>query len=84
MADQRSNENGDEGRYLEITIGQGRRWWGVVGYVLLFVAVAGVLTLMFTWFTASLRLALGLVLFLVSYMLLMGWFASRNVEGNDE
>jgi hypothetical protein len=71
-------------QYLEVPgAGAGRRWVGFVAYLLFFAAVAGVLVLLFVRFTASLRLAVGLVLFLISYMLLMGWWASRNIEGRD-
>src|SRR5690349_10646140 len=69
---QAMTDNGDDKpKYLDIPLGQSRRWAGLIGYVLLFVAVSGVLVLMFMWFTASLRLAVGLVLFLVGYMTLM-------------
>jgi hypothetical protein len=42
-----------------------------------------VLVWLFARFTSSLALAVGVVLFLVGYMLLMGWWASRNLEGRD-
>ena len=76
--------NGDEApRYLEIQLGRRRRWAGIFGFVALFVAVSGVLVWLFSWFTRSLALAVGVVLFLVGYMLLMGWWAGRNLEGRD-
>jgi hypothetical protein len=70
-------------QYLDIQLGRGKRWAGLVGYVVLFVSVSAVLVWMFTWFTSSLALAVGVVLFLVGYMLLMGWWAGRNLEGRD-
>jgi hypothetical protein len=70
-------------QYLEIQLGRNKRLAGLIGYVALFAAVATVLVWMFKWFTSSLWLAVGVVLFLVSYMLLMGWWASRNLEGPD-
>jgi len=82
MSDDNGNDRDPE--YLEIPLGQSRRWAGRIAYILLFIAVSGVLVLMFMWFTASLRLAVGLVLFLVGYMALMGWWAGRNIEGHDQ
>ncbi|WP_428939007.1 hypothetical protein [Fontivita pretiosa] len=76
--DTEASRNGQQ--YLEIRIGSGRKWAGLVGFALVFLAVCGVLVILFVRFTSSLRLAVGLVVFLVSYMLLMGWWASRNVE----
>jgi len=72
------SRNGQQ--YLEIRIGRGRKWAGLAGFALIFLAVCGVLVILFVRFTSSLRLAVGLVVFLVSYMFLMGWWASRNVE----
>ncbi len=66
---------------MEIPAAVGRSWWGAVGFVLLFLAIVVALVLLFIEFTASVRLAVGLVLFLVSYMVLMGWWAGRNIEG---
>jgi hypothetical protein len=73
----------DRPKYLNIELGRGKRWAGVIGFVLLFVAVSIVLVWMFAWFTSSVALAVGVVMFLVGYMLLMGWWASRNLEGRD-
>jgi hypothetical protein len=78
----RPSGNGKQ-QYLEIRIGSGRKWAGLIGYAMFFLAVCGVLVMLFVRFTSSLRLAVGLVAFLVSYMLLMGWWASKNVEDRD-
>ncbi|HEY7089672.1 MAG TPA: hypothetical protein VH518_16355 [Tepidisphaeraceae bacterium] len=77
------DKNDDPRGFMEIPVEQSRRWLGLVAYVLLFLVVAALLVLLFMWFTASLRLAIGLVLFLVGYMVLMGWWAGRNIEGRD-
>ena len=70
--------NGD-GSYMEIG-GAGRRSRiiGGIAYVLLFAAVCTILVMLFVRFTGSMRLAIVLVLFMVSYMILMGWWASRS------
>lgn len=75
--------NDEPPRHLDIRLGRGKRWFGFLAFVLLFVGVSALLVLLFVKFTASLRLAVGLVLFLVSYMLIMGWWASRHLEGRD-
>lgn len=77
-------DNGD-GRsdYLEIPLGRQKRWIGLISYCLIFLAVSGLLVLLFVRFTGSLKLAIALVAFLVSYMLLMGWWTSRNLEQGD-
>ena len=71
-------------QYLDIPLGRNRKWAGFIGFVLIFAAVAGVLVWVFARFTSSLPLAVLLVTFLVSYMLLMGWWTSRNIERRDE
>jgi hypothetical protein len=70
-------------QHVEIQLGRSRRWAGLVGFVLLFLSVSAVLVWMFKQFTSSLWLAIGVVMFLVGYMLLMGWWTGRNLEGRD-
>lgn len=79
----------DEPRLDELSIDTGwsRRWLGIVGYLLYFAIVAGVLIYLFFQFTDSLKLAFVLVVFMVGYMSLMGWIAMRknaNHGGNLE
>ena len=72
---------------LQIDTGRGRRWLGLAGYVLFFALVAGVLIYLFFQFTDSLKLAFLLVIFMVTYMAVMGWLAMRrnaNQGGNLE
>ena len=78
-----SDEPPKRREYLEIRLGRSRRWAGLVGFVLLFLAVSTVLVWMFKQFTSSLWLAIGVVMFLVGYMLLMGWWTGRNLEGRE-
>jgi hypothetical protein len=68
--------------YVEIGgLSQTRRWVGFLTYAVLVAGVCAVLVVLFVRFTGSLRLALVLVVFMVSYMLLMGWWASRGDQG---
>ena len=68
---------GNGERFMEIG-GPGRvNIVGLLSYALLFAGACGVLVLLFVRFTGSMRLALALVVFMVSYMALMGWWASR-------
>ena len=67
-------------QFMEIGGRSTRSIVGVLSYVLLFGAVCGVLVMLFMRFTGSLRLALGLVLLMATYMLAMGWWASRGDE----
>ena len=63
-----------------IQIGDGhgtRRLAGLIGYLLFFVAVAAVLVVLFLRFTGSLRFAIALVGFMISYMAVAGWIAGR-------
>ena len=65
---------------MEIAAGE-RRWMGAVAYVVIFAGVAALIVLLMRRFTGSLWWAIGLVTFMVSYMLAMGWLASRNMRG---
>ncbi len=69
-----------EPRYMEIDISGKRRWMGLMAYMLFFLLVAGLLVLLFVKFTASMGMALLLVGFMVAYMGVMGYAASRNIE----
>lgn len=71
-------------QFLEIDLGRSRRWAGLAGYVLLFLSVCTLLVVLFLQFTASLRLALILVVGMVAYMLLMGWWASGKLERRED
>jgi hypothetical protein len=65
--------------------GRSRRVVGFLTYALLFLGVSAVLVTLFVRFTGNLRLAIGLVIFMVSYMLVMGWWASRgNGSGHSQ
>lgn len=71
----------DKPRYLDIApLGEGRRLRGLIGYVLLVLAVASLLVYLFVRFTGSTRLAIVLVGFMLTYMLVMGWIASRKED----
>ena len=62
----------------EIEIGGRRRWAGMITYALGILGVAAVLAWLLGRFTGSWLLALGLVGFMLGYMLLMGYVASRH------
>jgi hypothetical protein len=71
-------------RYMEIGgVGLRRKVWGWTLYLLLFAGVSALLVFVFVKFTASLKLAITLVVFMVAYMAFMGWWASRNDENLD-
>jgi hypothetical protein len=57
-----------------------RRMVGWAAYLALFAVVAGVLTWMFTQFSVPWRIALAIVVFMVSYMLLTAWWTSRSED----
>lgn len=65
---------------MEIGLNRGRRIMGFVGWLVLLLVVAAALTWLFVQFTASLRLALLLVIFMVGYMLIMGWIAQGKLD----
>jgi hypothetical protein len=79
------SSNGAGERYVEIGgVGRRRNIIGLISYLLLFAAVAAVLVLMFQRFTGHFWLAAALVSFMVAYMALMGWWASRNHDGRSD
>ena len=76
--------NGQTQRELEIGgSGRGKRIRGLIGYLLLIAAVAGLLVFLFVRFTGSMRLAVVLVAFMMAYMLVMGYLASRRPGDRD-
>ena len=76
----RASAPGEALRQLEIDTASRRRWTGLIGYTFFFLVVAGALVTMFFRFTGSLRMAVVVVAFMISYMLLMGWLAARDPE----
>jgi hypothetical protein len=71
-------------RFLEIDVGRGKRLLGLVLYVLAFVSLCLVLMWFFVQLNTSLALAAGVVLFMVAYMLLMGWWAGRSIDQHQD
>lgn len=53
------------------------------GYVLLFAIFGGAFIYLFYMLTLSWKIALGGVTFLVSVMVLTGWWAERSASGSD-
>jgi hypothetical protein len=78
-SDEPTPGNGSE-PFMEIGSASRRSIVGFISYVLLVGAVCTVLVWLFARFTRSLWLGITLVLFMVGYMLLMGWWASRRDE----
>jgi len=62
---------------MEISLGRSRRVWGWVAWAVLVAVVAGVLVMLFVQFTASLKVALALVTFMLAYMAVMSWVTMR-------
>ncbi|HEV7301006.1 MAG TPA: hypothetical protein VGN72_16685 [Tepidisphaeraceae bacterium] len=62
---------------LEIDTAQSKRWRGLAIWVILVVFVGTLLGTLFMRFTGSMRLAILLVAFMMTYMGVMGWLASR-------
>jgi Flp pilus assembly protein TadB len=65
---------------LHIDTSAGRRWIGWAGYILLYLLVGALLVLVFVKLSAPLMLAVGVVVFMIGYMSLMGYLASRNIN----
>ena len=76
-------KNGQYIEGLEIDTARGKRWRGLVGYVLLFLGVGALLVYLFLRFTGSMRLAVVLVGFMMTYMIIAGWLASRQPDDRD-
>jgi hypothetical protein len=77
-----ASRNGGQRKQVEIEIDTslGRRVMGWIGYLLLFLVVSSALVFLFVQFTASLRIAMALVLFMVGYMVVMGMAAAGKFE----
>ena len=65
---------------LEIDTAKKRRWTGWIAYVLLYLVVAVLLVVILVKLWTPVALAVGLVAFIVGYMTLMGYLASRNIN----
>ena len=77
------HKNGQHIDGLEIDTARGKRWRGLVGYVLLFAGVGALLIYLFIRFTGSMRLAVVLVGFMMTYMITAGWLASRRPDDRE-
>ena len=62
---------------LEIDTARSKRWRGLAIWVFLVIFVGTLLGTLFMRFTGSMRLAIVLVAFMMAYMGVMGWLASR-------
>lgn len=62
---------------MEIPLGKSRRLLSLLGFLALFLVVSAVLVVLFVQFTASLRIALALVVFMVLYMAGMSYAVLR-------
>jgi hypothetical protein len=68
-------------RMLEIGgVGSGRRWARWVGFILLYGLIAALLGWVFGRFGATLALSVGLVGFMIAYMVLVGAATGRNLK----
>jgi hypothetical protein len=65
---------------LEVDTAAKRRWVGWAAYVLLYLTVSALLVVIFVKLSAPLAVAIGAVGFMVAYMTLMGYLASRNAD----
>jgi hypothetical protein len=65
---------------LEIDTARKRRFLGWAVYVLIYLAVSGLLVFVFVKLSTPLAIAVGVVAFMVGYMTLMGILASRNLH----
>jgi len=72
--------NGRHPEFLEIDTARKRRWLGVAGYGLFFLAIAVVLLIVFVKFSGSLAMGLFLVLFMIAYMTIMGHVAEGKLD----
>ncbi len=70
-------------KVMEIHTSVGRRVASLVGFLLLVLLLAGVLVWLFLQFTGSWRLAFALVTFMLLYMAVMGYLASRRPQNPD-
>jgi hypothetical protein len=70
-------EERDQQREIEIAGERASRWSGWIGWAAMVLAVAGLIAWLLGRFTGSVLLAMGLVAFMLIYMLAMAWFASR-------
>ena len=68
---------------MQIDTGFARRMLGHVGYLLFFALVCGTLIFLFLQITPSVKLAVGLVGFMVGYMLLMAHLMKRKWRKDD-
>ena len=73
-------ERDNQPETLEIDTAARRRWVGWIAYVLLFLVVAAILVFFFMQLNTSFRLAAGIVVFMIGYMVIMGWFASGKLD----
>lgn len=57
---------------------------GWLGYLLFFGVVAGAFTLIFVRVSGSWRIAIGVVTFMIAYMVLMGRITGKGLDGGGD
>lgn len=65
---------------LEIDTGRRRRWVNWVLYVLVFALLSGLLVWFFVMLNTALALAIAVVVFMVGYMVIMGYVAGKGYD----
>jgi hypothetical protein len=79
-----SKDPDDHPEFLEMDTARKRRWLGLTYYILFFLIVAGALVYIFVRFSGSFAVAVLLVVFMIGYMLIMGYAAGKNIDNRDQ
>jgi hypothetical protein len=79
----RAGEEPLEEMEIEIDTGRKKRFQGLLLYLLLFLAVSAALFYLLIQFSGSVALAVGLVGFMVGYMVLMSYWAGGKIRKRD-
>lgn len=70
--------------YLEINTGRWRRVKGWFVYILLVLIIAALLVFIFTQVSGSWRIAVGVVIFMLAYMLVMARVTNKAMADHDK
>jgi hypothetical protein len=84
MVDQDANGHTPQTEELRIDTAAPRRWLGWLAYLVILLTVAAAVVWAFLFLNVSFAVAVTLVVVMLGYMSLMGWWLTRDADQTDD